>query len=311
MIVGAPRFARQSTATPRARGSHRHDSGRALRRERTAGRCGLPNTRTRRLSPPLVRETSAGASSGARRTPARQRLKANTRVLRRMQARAHQEEFARISADQKSARLFVAGRLRNFPVNPGGEIPPSWISLNFDREGGGGLKPNRVAFVQMGEPGFSTGLCDCCTDAGVCLNVSCCGWTLAPSACAWAGSRREPCGLCHWAMLPCGAWTRDNIRRINGVSTSVGRLWSDYFVYAFCGPCATCQDLRELDAIRAREQPAAIQQPQQQAVVVIACPQVYPQPMQAQYPCCMQPAVYQQQPAVYQQQPGVYQQPPQ
>ena len=112
--------------------------------------------------------------------------------------------------------------------------------------------------------GYSSGLCDCFQDCGVCLTVAFCGWSLVPTACNWAGARQENCSLCHCCALAHPLWARASIKRRLGVPSS--DYFADYCLYCFCFPCATCQDARELK--RLESAPAAMSTPLNQANVV-------------------------------------------
>lgn len=98
--------------------------------------------------------------------------------------------------------------------------------------------------------GYQTELCSCLADCSVCLTVVCCGWTGIPSACNWAGSKRQNCNPFHCCLLPHPIWTRDNIRGLNGVHESQHCM--DCCLYCFCCPLATCQDTSELKCIEKR-----------------------------------------------------------
>lgn len=92
--------------------------------------------------------------------------------------------------------------------------------------------------------GYSSGLFDCFQDCGVCLTVTCCGWTLVPSACNWAAARDEQCSICHCCAVVHPLWTRATIKRKNGFPSDA--YCQDYCLYCWCFECATCQDSREV-----------------------------------------------------------------
>ena len=91
------------------------------------------------------------------------------------------------------------------------------------------------------------GLFDCFSDCGVCLTVSLCLPTGIPLANNWSRSRGEDCSFCHWLGFVHPMWTRDNIRKHQGETKE--KYMSDWCLYWFCGPCAICQDARELKII--------------------------------------------------------------
>ncbi|OHT01464.1 hypothetical protein TRFO_31736 [Tritrichomonas foetus] len=163
---------------------------------------------------------------------------------------------------------------------------------------------------------FSTGLCDCFSDCGVCIYVTCC--IECAVADNWARSRREDCSLCHLIAFSHPVWTRDNIRMMLGQREK--QYAGDCLVYTFCTPCAVCQDARELKNNRngnninyrnnnnnsPREQPllADGDQPPPYQPGVVLQPQQIVQPMPPQPVFIAQPnfdpsAQYQQPPAGY------------
>jgi hypothetical protein len=100
----------------------------------------------------------------------------------------------------------------------------------------------------MADDGYSSGLCDCCSDCGTCLPVALCSVGGCPGACVWADVRAEKWTPCHWCCCVPAIWTRRMIRTENGVNTiSYG---NDCCLYLCCGPLATCQDCREVKAIK-------------------------------------------------------------
>lgn len=118
---------------------------------------------------------------------------------------------------------------------------------------------------------MQTGLFDCLSDIPVCLNATCLGWTLIPTACSWAQSRQEECSLSHWLAFSSPVWTRSNIRRLNGDFEN--HYLADVFLYWFCGPCAICQDARELKMIRSLD--SAPQPPTPPTVPIHYIPQQF------------------------------------
>ncbi|KAH0790993.1 putative Cys-rich domain containing protein [Histomonas meleagridis] len=92
---------------------------------------------------------------------------------------------------------------------------------------------------------YSTGLFECMKDCKGCLYTMFCFECAAAQN--WADSRNEPCTICHLCGYACPIWTRSNIRKMLGQTDS--HYTTDCFVYTFCGPCAVCQDTRQLDKI--------------------------------------------------------------
>jgi Cys-rich protein (TIGR01571 family) len=97
---------------------------------------------------------------------------------------------------------------------------------------------------------YSTGLCDCCADCGLCCFVWCTSGYGVPQAAFWAQARGEHFSCCHhyWFGYACLTWIRQNIRRARGMPLEV---CSDGFLYIFCATCALCQDGRELKTLQA------------------------------------------------------------
>lgn len=93
---------------------------------------------------------------------------------------------------------------------------------------------------------FSTGLCDCFSDCGICMFTICC--PCSQMSRNWADSRDQLCSACHCIALPNPMWTRDNIRIRLGQTQ--GHLCADYCLYYWCCPCAICQDARELKLMK-------------------------------------------------------------
>lgn len=93
---------------------------------------------------------------------------------------------------------------------------------------------------------FSTGLCDCFSDCGICIYTMCCPYCAMSDN--WAQSRNEDCSICHFLAVVHPIWTRDNIR------TKIGQhekqYVNDFLVYHFCTLCAISQDARELKRLR-------------------------------------------------------------
>lgn len=94
--------------------------------------------------------------------------------------------------------------------------------------------------------GYSTGLCNCCSDCGVCLYTMC--FPTCAMSYNWAESRNEDCTVCHYCAYSCPIWTRANIRVELGQVEK--RYVQDCCVYCWCTQCAICQDARQLKIMR-------------------------------------------------------------
>lgn len=86
---------------------------------------------------------------------------------------------------------------------------------------------------------WSTGLCDCFSDIGTCLFT----WFCYQCAMCQLASRTGEC-MCVTCFVP-GAEInlRTRIRTLGGIQ---GSMCNDCLTVACCGPCAACQEAREL-----------------------------------------------------------------
>lgn len=98
----------------------------------------------------------------------------------------------------------------------------------------------------MNQNNYSTGVCECFSDCGICIYTMCCPFCAMSDN--WAQSRNEDCSICHFLAFVHPIWTRDNIRVKLGQNEK--QYVNDFLVYHFCTLCAICQDSRELKRLR-------------------------------------------------------------
>eukprot|EP00824_Muranothrix_gubernata_P020041 TRINITY_DN40264_c0_g1_i1.p2 TRINITY_DN40264_c0_g1~~TRINITY_DN40264_c0_g1_i1.p2 ORF type:complete len:133 (-),score=27.34 TRINITY_DN40264_c0_g1_i1:98-448(-) len=93
---------------------------------------------------------------------------------------------------------------------------------------------------------WSSGIFDCFNDFNSCLCGLCCGCCVAAQNKAAVDDR--PTTLCDYLFCPPEYFTRQQIRAKYGMEEAV---CGDCMLMICCGPCALCQDARELKARRA------------------------------------------------------------
>ena len=91
----------------------------------------------------------------------------------------------------------------------------------------------------MGE--FKSSLFGCMNDCPICIYGIFCFECLAAQN--WASIREENCTCFHLVCLASPFWTRQDLRKKKGMSTS---YMGDCLIYLCCLPCAICQDAREI-----------------------------------------------------------------
>ncbi|XP_046855592.1 cornifelin homolog A-like [Xenia sp. Carnegie-2017] len=89
----------------------------------------------------------------------------------------------------------------------------------------------------QGERDWSTGLCSCCDDCGICCFAYCCP---AIHSCVVASLAKECCCV----GMYCPFALRTKIRLRHNIK---GSICEDFCVLAWCGSCAMCQMHRELN----------------------------------------------------------------
>ncbi|CAB4008716.1 Hypothetical predicted protein [Paramuricea clavata] len=99
------------------------------------------------------------------------------------------------------------------------------------------IQQQPAAVIVQGQRGWSTGMCACFDDCGVCLLGLCCPCILL---CTVSSNAGECC--CVAALCPIALRTK--IRTRHNIA---GSIVGDYYALQCCGICAMCQMARELN----------------------------------------------------------------